>query len=61
MVHVQAHYQLVLGDDMTKNFRIPLEDAYLALMKTGADLLPESKPPLSAAALPIEEMAGGSV
>jgi hypothetical protein len=29
MVHVQAHYQLVLGDDMTKNFRIPLEDAYL--------------------------------
>ena len=30
MVHVQAHFQLVLGDDMTKNFRLPLEDAYLA-------------------------------
>lgn len=30
MVHVQAHYQLVLGDDMTKNFRLPIEDAYLA-------------------------------
>ena len=29
MVHVQAHYQLVLGDDMTKNFRLPVEDAYL--------------------------------
>ena len=30
MVHVQAHYQLVLGDDMTKNFRLPLEEEYLA-------------------------------
>ena len=30
MVHVQAHFQLVLGDDMTKNFRLPIEDAYLA-------------------------------
>jgi thymidylate kinase len=30
MVHLQAHFQLVLGDDMTKNFRLPLEDAYLA-------------------------------
>lgn len=30
MVHVQAHYQLVLGDDMTKNYRLPIEDAYLA-------------------------------
>ena len=28
-VHVQAHYQLVLGDDMTKNFRIPIEHLYL--------------------------------
>ncbi|MEM7286252.1 MAG: hypothetical protein AAF480_07860 [Actinomycetota bacterium] len=30
MIHVQAHYQLVLGDDMTKNFRLPLEAPYLA-------------------------------
>ena len=30
MVHVQAHFQLVVGDDMTKNFRLPIEDAYLA-------------------------------
>ena len=29
IVHVHAHYQLVLGDDMTKNFRLPLEAAYL--------------------------------
>lgn len=29
-VHVQAHYQLILGHDRTKNFRLPIEDAYLA-------------------------------
>jgi thymidylate kinase len=28
-VHVHAHYQLVLGDDLTKNYRIPLETALL--------------------------------
>ncbi len=30
LVHVHAHYQLVLGHDATKNYRIPLEEAYLA-------------------------------
>lgn len=30
VVHVQAHYQLVLGDDMTKNVRLPVERGYLA-------------------------------
>ena len=29
LVHLQAHYQLVLGDDMTKNFHLPVEHAYL--------------------------------
>jgi len=29
LVHLQAHYQLVLGDDMTKNFRLPIEQEYL--------------------------------
>lgn len=29
VVHVHAHYRLVLGDDMTKNFHLPLEDHYL--------------------------------
>ena len=29
LVHVHAHYQLVLGDDRTKNYRLPIEDAYL--------------------------------
>lgn len=29
LVHVHAHYQLILGDDMTKNVRLPIERAYL--------------------------------
>jgi len=29
LVHVHAHYQLVLGDDRTKNYRVPIEDAYI--------------------------------
>ena len=29
LVHVHAHYQLVVGDDRTKNYRLPIEDAYL--------------------------------
>lgn len=29
-VHVHLHTQLVLGDDMTKNHRLPIEDEYLA-------------------------------
>jgi hypothetical protein len=29
-VHVHLHAVLVLGDDMTKNYRLPIEDAYLA-------------------------------
>ena len=28
-VHVHAHYQLIMGDDMTKNFRLAIEDPYL--------------------------------
>jgi thymidylate kinase len=29
VVHVHAHYQLILGDDRTKNYRVPIEDAYI--------------------------------
>lgn len=29
LVHVHTHYQLVMGHDMTKNFRLPIENAYL--------------------------------
>lgn len=30
LVHVHAHYQLVLGHDATKNYRLPIEEPYLA-------------------------------
>ncbi len=29
-VHIHAHYQLVVGDDMTKNYHLPIEAPYLA-------------------------------
>jgi thymidylate kinase len=29
LVHVHAHYQLILGHDMTKNYRLPIERLYL--------------------------------
>lgn len=29
-VHVHAHYQLILGDDTTKNYRLPIEEPFLA-------------------------------
>jgi thymidylate kinase len=28
-VHIHAHYQLIVGDDLTKNYRLPLENAFL--------------------------------
>jgi thymidylate kinase len=31
LVHIHAHYLLVLGDDTTKNYRLPIEEPYLAL------------------------------
>lgn len=36
VVHLHVHYQLVLGDDMTKNYRLPLEEAYLASAVQGS-------------------------
>lgn len=32
-VHIHAHYQLVIGDDMTKNIHLPVEEAYLDTAK----------------------------
>ncbi len=41
LVHVHAHYQLVLGDDRTKNYRLPIEDTYLeSATRTGLFPLP---------------------
>ncbi len=36
LVHVHAHYQLIVGDDMTKNVRLPMERAYLDSVYAGA-------------------------
>jgi hypothetical protein len=36
LIHVHAHYQLILGHDMTKNFRLPIEKAYLESAVQGA-------------------------
>ncbi|MFZ5858234.1 MAG: hypothetical protein ACOYZ6_15520 [Chloroflexota bacterium] len=38
LVHVHAHYQLVLGNDLSKNYRLPIEKAYLD-SSTQGDLL----------------------
>jgi len=35
LVHVHAHHHLVIGDDMTKNYRVPVEDAYLGSSTRG--------------------------
>ncbi len=33
--HVHAHYQLVLGHDRTKNYRLPIEEPFLASATQG--------------------------
>ncbi|HLE98703.1 MAG TPA: hypothetical protein VI540_02310 [Gaiellaceae bacterium] len=44
LVHVHAHYQLVAGDDRTKNYRLPIEEAYLAsATRTGLFALPSAE------------------
>lgn len=30
LVHAHIHYQLIIGEDMTKNYHLPLEEPYLA-------------------------------
>ena len=29
LVHIHAHFQLILGSDLSKNYRLPIEQAYL--------------------------------
>lgn len=38
-IHLHVHYQLVLGHDLTKNYRLPIEKAYLESV-AAKDLLP---------------------
>ena len=35
LVHVHAHFQLILGNDLSKNYRLPLEKVYLAASLQG--------------------------
>lgn len=35
LIHVHAHYQLIVGDDVTKNYRLPIEEPYLASATPG--------------------------
>jgi thymidylate kinase len=42
LIHVHAHYQLVLGHDMTKNYRLPIEKPYLnSAVQAGLFKIPE--------------------
>jgi thymidylate kinase len=38
LVHVHAHFQLIVGDDLTKNYRIPLERAFLESARRDGEL-----------------------
>lgn len=41
-VHIHAHFQMILGHDRTKNYHLPIEDAYLkASWQQGAMRLPD--------------------
>ncbi|MCB0084229.1 MAG: hypothetical protein KDE47_24990, partial [Caldilineaceae bacterium] len=36
LVHAHVHYQLIVGEDTTKNYHLPLEEPYLATATQGA-------------------------
>jgi thymidylate kinase len=38
VVHLQPHFELIVGDDMTKSYRLPIEGPYLASVHPGAGL-----------------------
>jgi thymidylate kinase len=44
LVHVQPHYELILGDDMTKAYRVPIERDYLASALSGHAGIPLPAP-----------------
>ncbi len=46
LIHIDAHYQLFLGHDRTKNYRLPLETAFLASAKRRRGLFPLPDPEL---------------
>lgn len=54
-VHIHAHFMLVLGDDTTKNYRLPIERAYLASTRY-ADVLPTPAPEFELAVFVVRMM-----
>jgi hypothetical protein len=54
-VHIHAHFQLVLGDDTTKNYRLPIETAYLASVQ-GGQLFPVPAPEFELAVFVVRMM-----
>jgi thymidylate kinase len=50
LVHVHAHYRLVIGHDASKNYRLPVEDAFLAEAEPGS-IVPLPPPALEFAVL----------
>jgi hypothetical protein len=54
-VHVHAHVLLVLGDDTTKNVRLPIEPAYLASCDDG-ELFPVPAPEMELAVFVVRMM-----
>lgn len=36
LLHVHTHYQLIMGNDLSKNYRLPVEKAYLASSAQGS-------------------------
>lgn len=43
-VHLHVHYQLILGHDLTKNYRLPIEKPYLESAAAADGLLPTPAP-----------------
>ncbi|HWT00699.1 MAG TPA: hypothetical protein VN256_10670 [Pyrinomonadaceae bacterium] len=43
-VHLHVHYQLILGHDLTKNYRLPIEKPYLESAAGSDSLLPTPAP-----------------
>lgn len=50
LVHVHAHFRLVLGDDTTKNYWLPIEEAYLS-SRTNEVVFPVPAPEFELAVL----------
>jgi thymidylate kinase len=55
-VHIHAHFMLIVGDDTTKNFRLPIEGPYLASVRRNDDVLPVPSPDFELAVFVVRMM-----